>query len=193
MLNFYKSTLRNTYKRARAELSIPFQKEASQKICNTVKHMPQYQQAQHIGFYQSIGGEINLDDLWLDACTQKKNAYFPVIVDDKKNLRFLPRLPDTPTKINRFGILEPELPLSQAVSVKKLELIFVPLLAFDRFGNRLGRGQGYYDFTLKKHQDTFLIGLAYAFQQEPMLLTDSWDIPLDCIVTEEAILEPHIK
>jgi len=69
-------------------------------------------------------------------------------------------------------------------------LIFLPLVAFDNAGNRLGMGGGYYDRTLAWKQrrrywhGSRLIGVAYGFQQLERLPVESWDIGLDGILTD---------
>jgi len=70
----------------------------------------------------------------------------------------------------------------------------MPLLGFDNEGSRLGMGGGYYDRALSfKHSEEqpskpLLIGLAYSFQQIEGLQSDTWDVPLDVIITEETII-----
>ena len=75
-------------------------------------------------------------------------------------------------------------------------MIFLPVVAFDINGNRLGRGAGYYDRTLAfvneqieqgTHIKPCLIGLAYEFQKIEQIITDKWDVALDIIVTENNI------
>ena len=89
--------------------------------------------------------------------------------------------------VNRFGIPEPMLTKNNLCPLSQIDLIFTPLVAFDSSGNRLGMGGGFYDRTLapiKRDQlTTQLIGLAHNCQQVDALSQDSWDIPLNGIVT----------
>ena len=69
----------------------------------------------------------------------------------------------------------------------------MPLVGFDRHGNRLGMGGGYYDRTLsfmsmKKSPAPQLVGLSYSFQELPKIVAQDWDIPLDYVVTEKEII-----
>jgi 5-formyltetrahydrofolate cyclo-ligase len=69
----------------------------------------------------------------------------------------------------------------------------MPLVAFDEQGNRLGMGGGFYDRTLaylkyRQHRrKPVLAGLAHEIQKIGQLTTQSWDIPLDCIITENKL------
>jgi len=66
-------------------------------------------------------------------------------------------------------------------------VLLVPLLAFDRFGHRLGYGGGYYDRTLSTLRDRFALGCAYAVQQVDELPVAPCDVPLDAVVTERGV------
>lgn len=98
-------------------------------------------------------------------------------------------------KQNKFGIPEP-LPRAKRIRPESLDLAFVPLVAFDAQGRRLGMGGGFYDrcfsMRLKRfHKKPRLFGCAHACQQMNALPVESWDIPLDCIVTDVATLIPN--
>jgi 5-formyltetrahydrofolate cyclo-ligase len=95
----------------------------------------------------------------------------------------------TPIIENVFGIEEPDLSYAKSVSVESLDLILVPLVAFDKDCNRIGMGEGYYDKALSdlnnsNKKRTHLMGVAYNFQKVEQIKPNKWDVPLDCIVTE---------
>ena len=69
----------------------------------------------------------------------------------------------------------------------RLDLIIVPAVAFDRRGNRLGRGKGFYDRLLQKAKCP-KIGIAYHFQLLDEIPAEPHDIPMDKIITEQGIL-----
>ncbi len=92
------------------------------------------------------------------------------------------------TEANRFGISEPRT-IATPLYANQLTLILLPLVAFDRSGNRLGMGAGYYDRALQalKHQvgtRPLLIGLAHSFQEVEKIDAQTWDVPLDAILTD---------
>ena len=92
---------------------------------------------------------------------------------------------------NRFGILEPYVSQRVCLDPTRLDWIFVPLVAFDSLGHRLGMGGGYYDASLavlrlRTHwHKPRLVGLAYEFQRIDHLAEDKWDVPLHGVLTNE--------
>ncbi|MDO7653149.1 MAG: 5-formyltetrahydrofolate cyclo-ligase, partial [Porticoccus sp.] len=70
-----------------------------------------------------------------------------------------------------------------------LDLILLPLVAFDHRGNRLGMGGGFYDRTLARQKNfTRLIGLAQSCQETDSIAHQPWDITLHAIVTEKTVI-----
>tara|TARA_B100002051_G_C16332790_1_gene437748 strand:- start:54 stop:587 length:534 start_codon:yes stop_codon:yes gene_type:complete len=88
-----------------------------------------------------------------------------------------------PLKVNNFGFLDP---LSIKI-VPHPDLIIVPLLAYDKFKNRLGYGKGYYDKFLGKNKNILTIGLAFSFQKFNKIKISKFDVKLDYILTEKGI------
>ena len=86
-----------------------------------------------------------------------------------------------PLKVNSFGFLDPV----STATVSCPDLIIVPLLAFDRFKNRLGYGGGYYDRYIKKNEKKILvtIGIAFNFQKVKRIEIEPYDKKLNLIVT----------
>jgi 5-formyltetrahydrofolate cyclo-ligase len=93
---------------------------------------------------------------------------------------------------NRFGIPEPV--CGQAMASRWLDLVFVPLVAFDATGTRLGLGAGFYDRALawrhlrRSWRGPRLIGLAYSFQQVPAIAQQPHDVHLDAVVTDRGVI-----
>lgn len=87
---------------------------------------------------------------------------------------------------NRYGILQPKLNVQNVVPLEQIDIIFTPLVAFDKNGNRIGMGGGFYDRTLQHwQQKSFLpVGLAHRCQQLDNLPTEIWDIPLAMVLTD---------
>ena len=89
---------------------------------------------------------------------------------------------------NRFGILEPSYPHMRVMPLRSLDIVLVPLVAFDRFCHRLGMGAGFYDVTFAfKHKEKGpkLIGLAYDFQKVFSVPRSKLDLKLDGVVSEK--------
>ncbi|MBA2652772.1 MAG: 5-formyltetrahydrofolate cyclo-ligase [Tatlockia sp.] len=187
MVDSFKSALRKSRQQVRENLSIEQQHSASAKVCKRIRDLDDYRKAKHIALYQATRGEINLNNLWNSAPLQGKFCYFPVLQDDK-TLLFLPANASTPFTINRFGIKEPDVAKSEALSPNLLDIIIMPLVAFDSHGNRLGMGAGYYDRTLANINHPLLIGVAYEFQYCPNIEAQKWDISMSAVVTPRRIL-----
>ncbi|WP_419420323.1 5-formyltetrahydrofolate cyclo-ligase [Legionella sp. D16C41] len=186
MADRFKQILRNTNRAVRKKLPLSYQKEAAAKICTRIRQLKEYRYAKRIAFYHAHGGEISLKEIWQAAPMHGKYCYFPVITAEKK-LLFLPATPATPLIENHYGILEPDVDLTHAIAPSNLNLIFIPLLAFDNYGTRLGMGAGYYDRTLENEHHALLIGVAYDFQYEPYIIPQEWDVPLTAVITPNNI------
>ena len=149
--------------------------------------------AERIAFYQPADGEID-PTIFLNWCHKAgKKIYLPVIpeglVPNQVALLFQAFIPgETQLVSNRFGNLEPAFNKQQCINVALLNLVLMPLVGFDRIGNRLGMGKGYYDRTFKTKVQAFrkprLIGLAHSVQ-EAVLTPNSWDVPLDAVFTDK--------
>ena len=102
-------------------------------------------------------------------------------------MKFVPWNFFNPLKVNKYGFLEP----SNDSKMVFPEIIFVPLLAFDKFHNRLGYGKGFYDKFLSKYKENkkklITIGVAFSFQKYKKIPTTKSDMKLDYILTEKGI------
>lgn len=186
MTDAFRKAIRLTCLGVREALSPEYQKKISLLVCEMIRQMGQYRYAKTIALYQAISGEIDLDTLWRSSLIKGKSCYFPSLNQDQ-TLAFLPCNPSTSWIKNRFGIEEPDVAPSLAISPNQLDLMIIPLVAFDSQGTRLGRGAGYYDRTLACSKPSLLMGVAYEFQRQNYLEPQAWDIPLDVIVTEKEI------
>ena len=84
-----------------------------------------------------------------------------------------------------FGILEPTED-NELIDINKIELILVPGLAFDKNGNRMGHGNGYYDrFLSSCSTSTIFIGIAYSFQVFNTIPFDKYDVKIHKLITEK--------
>lgn len=182
----FKAALRNTIKQVRSKLTVPYRSTSSNQICTRIRSLEQYRQAKRIALYFAINGEIDLTTLWNSAPLQGKFCYFPVLNNDS-TLSFLPATPNTPFKSNRYSIPEPDVSPDLAIPVDQLDLIIVPVVAFDIRCTRLGMGAGYYDRTLENKKHGHIIGVAYQFQRVDFIEPQPWDVPLDAVVTQKAI------
>ncbi len=183
-----KQVLRNRIKHQRTTLTKPFMERSAIAVLGHLSSSELIQSAKNLAFYLPIKGEISCWPIIEYALSLNKNCYLPKVFPNKKRgMWFLPYSGKESVQQGPYGILEPTAKISEAIRPSDLDIIFVPLVAYDQSGNRLGMGGGYYDTTLaqshKNKQQPHLVGLAYNFQQVPIIPTQSWDKKLDAIVT----------
>ena len=180
-----RNQLRQQIRKTRANLTALQQQQAEDSITQQALAFIEERNAQHIALYVSFDGEISTDKLIKTLWAQDKHVYLPVLHPFNSNhLLFLRYLPDTPMLKNKFGIWEPKLNVQNVLPLDELDILFTPLVAFDKQGNRLGMGGGFYDRTLQNWQNSSFIpvGLAHQCQQVEQLPTEAWDVPLHRIL-----------
>jgi len=182
-----KQTIRSATQVQRKALPKHVRAKASQALCARIQTLPVYQRATRIALYQAIDGEIDLHPLWVQAENAGKTCYMPIMNTQTKTLLFLPTTRKTPQQTNAYHIAEPQTAHTDAAPLDNLDLMLMPLVAFDSQGTRLGRGAGYYDRTLEHTKPSCLLGVAYEFQHHEFLPPEPWDVPLDGVVTEKTI------
>ncbi len=198
-----KQSIRKIYLQKRKALSHNDMIKSSKDICNAVINLEHYKKAQTISLYMPIKNEVDTNIIWQDAINKNKNCYFPKVTD-KNSMIFLPADKLEHFAKNKWGILEPTTKIIKSLPVNKLDIMIVPIVAFDSAGNRIGMGKGFFDKALevhsrismqssnKEHLKNFnttpiLIGVAYEFQKIPLIKSETWDIKLDIIVTEKTV------
>jgi 5-formyltetrahydrofolate cyclo-ligase len=92
-----------------------------------------------------------------------------------------------------YGVRQPEIKYDSIVEKCNIDLIFVPGIAFDIFGHRIGYGKGYYDRWLENISLEKIVGLAYDFQIKDRLPIEKQDLPVGIIVTEKRIVRSYRK
>lgn len=189
-LSTQRQQIRQTIRQARRQLTPEQQKIAAEQAkLNALQH-PKIAQAKNIALFLSFDGEINtqplIDALW----QQNKQIYLPVLHPfSAHHLLFLHYHPDSQLVKNRFNITEPPLDVRDVLPPEQLDVMLIPLVAFDSQGQRLGMGGGFYDRTLANWQKSgfYPIGLAHDCQHVEQLPVAHWDIPLPEIITPKKI------
>lgn len=189
-LSVMRQQIRQSVRQLRQQLSPEQQQLAAKKIVQHTLSHPKIAQAQHIALFLSFDGEIHTQPL-IDALWQQgKKIYLPVLHPfSPHHLLFLNYAPTTQLVKNRFNIDEPPLDVTQVRPINQLDVMMIPLVAFDEQGQRLGMGGGFYDRTLANWQQKgfYPIGLAHDCQRVTALPVAHWDIPLPEIITPQKI------
>jgi len=191
-----RQSLRAEIRKRRTALDPAWSAIASARICTEIADSWLYRRARRIGFYLAQGREVDLSPLIADAWSSGKQVFLPVLgLRYSGQLWFVSCEPDTPLYKNRFGIDEPVHAAHQRrTGLRQLDLLLMPLVGFDRNGNRLGMGGGFYDKTLAGIQGSCRhwsrpkrIGVAYALQELDAIPVEAWDVPLDGVATEHGL------
>jgi len=189
-----RAEIRRQIRLKRQQQSATDQQHASQAIVDNLANSQLFRNSQRIAGFLSNDGEPDLTALMQLAWQQRKRWHLPIIgLPNINHLWFAPYKKNDPLVSNRFGIGEPDTPLHETTRSYGLDLVLMPLVAFDGEGNRLGMGKGYYDRTLKflrlrRHwHKPRLVGIAYELQKFEQLPFQPWDIPLDAVVTEKSV------
>lgn len=179
-----RSELRRTLRERRRAISGFRRRRANRAILARLLALAGYRRARHVALYWPADGEVDLRAVAAAARRDGKTIYLPV-VGHGATMSFAPWRHAAKLHPNRFGIPEPRVARRQRVGASRLELIVMPLVAFDAQGHRLGMGGGYYDRALAAHRRRpVLVGAAFACQEVPRVPARPWDVPLDLVITE---------
>ena len=108
------------------------------------------------------------------------------VISNNGTMKFVEWKPSDPLQVNIYGFLEP---IKQKKTISP-DLFVVPLLAYDRFHNRLGYGKGYYDRFLKSlNSNTVKIGLSLFEPVEEIIDINNYDVSMDICVTPNSIYD----
>ncbi|MAD57464.1 MAG: 5-formyltetrahydrofolate cyclo-ligase [Porticoccus sp.] len=184
------NSLRQLMRKKRRSLSPKQQLLAKENIARKLSLLPIFYNSKRIAFYLAHDGEIDPMFAMGIAEAAGKECYLPLLHPLKQNrLYFAKYKTGEKLSVNRFGIQEPPLRGSKIVPAFAIDLILMPLVAFDASCNRIGMGGGFYDRTLKlQSRLTKLVGLAQSFQETSSINKYPWDITLEKIVTEKNVI-----
>ncbi len=184
--------IRREVRAQRRGLSAREHQHLSHALCEQIARSSLFRNSRHIALYLPNDGEPDLSPLIERIWAMGKHCYLPVLSPLFHNkLWFTYYEPDTRLETNRFGIPEPA--HGRLRPTFSLDLLLMPLVAFDGAGNRLGMGGGYYDRSLaylaRRHawRKPRLIGTAFEMQRHTALPYQPWDVPLDGVATEASL------
>jgi len=184
-----KERIRQELKEKRLLLSPEEVRSKSLKIVSRARELLKELNPSSYLFFHPIKNEPDLIPLVQELLRDKKRVAFPKIVGREivpieiGSLREL--------QPGRFGILEP--PYQPQKVLKEVDAVFVPGIAFDRQGYRIGFGGGYYDRLLEKLPAKAKIGVCFDFQLLDKIPSDPFDVPMDFVITENLVLRRKAK
>lgn len=175
---------RGQAKKSRAGIGDKMRAELSKTICDRLIKSDIYIKASNVMLYHSIGSEV-MTDIIVDDCLMSKNLYLPRVNAEKTEIDCCFISDKSELTLGAFKIPEPSRSC-KAISADILDIVVVPLIAFDKGLRRLGYGGGYYDRFLRDIK-AIKIGLAFEQQRLEKIIVDENDVMLDMVITDKNI------
>ena len=175
-----KESLRRRLITTRRTVPLETRREWSRTICRTVCESDVFESATHVVAYLPVGAEVDPRDAAETALDTGRELYYPISGN----------VPQVGRAEEVAGPATSPLCEGDLLTLNTARVLFlVPGVAFDGSGGRLGRGRGWYDRLLSRFDRASRWGLAFALQLLPGLPLDSWDVPMDAVVTERGRID----
>lgn len=176
-----KREIRNRIKELKSRLSETEKNESIDSVFTAIERMDVFKKAKNILLYNSLPDEIGTKRA-IECWEKTKNVFLPrVNGNDIEILRY----DSDNISVGAFGIEEPA--GNNIFDMKEIDLAIVPGIAFDKTGNRIGRGKGYYD-RLLAGSDIATIGIGYDCQLVDQIPVETHDVSVDIVVTPHSII-----
>lgn len=159
----------------------------SEDIIRALRQQEEYRSARTVHCYVSMNRrrEVNTHPLIKAMLTNTKQVVVPVTDFQDQALQHIKLESFDHLEANKWGVLEPR--NGKECDLSELDLVIVPMVGGDEQGHRIGYGGGFYDRFLEGI-DCSTIGLCFEQNIVPELPAESFDVPLDKIITEERII-----
>ena len=181
-----KQRIRENYLKIRKKKYFELSQENKIFIAKQVKKLCNKYKINKLALYCPVNYELNILSAIVELKIKKIQICLPVI-EKKNNMSFKEWKIKEPFHINRIGILEPNYKNKKVYP----QMILVPLVAFDKYKNRIGYGKGFYDLFLNKfskRKNILSVGIAFAFQKTNIIPEEKHDKKLNYILTEKSIV-----
>lgn len=179
-----KSSIRKSILKRRLALSEANVTSISSTIQARLIESDYFIRAKSVAVYSPINNEVQTDKIIAACFEMNKKIFLPKLYST--DLNFLALKPDSQFQKNKFGI--PEICNSEAEIAEHIDLMICPGIAFDSKKNRVGYGGGYYDRYLTSASYNHLGMLGFGMQKTESISVESFDIPMDFILTEHGFL-----
>ncbi|GIU46315.1 5-formyltetrahydrofolate cyclo-ligase [Shewanella sairae] len=188
-----RTLIRGTIRQARRAISAGQQTQYASDAAELAISALSKHNVRRIALYLTNDGELDTKPLIEALWQQDIEVYLPRLHPfSAGNLVFLRYTANTKLVQNSLKIWEPKLDITQMLLTHELDVVITPLVAFDKQGNRMGMGGGYYDRTLANWQQSgkpYPIGFSHDCQQVDTLPCEHWDVPLPMIITPNTVFK----
>lgn len=152
--------------------------------------LPEFKTAKAVLFYASFRTEVDTTGMIEESLRIGKSVFVPKVDKIGHRLRLYEIKDLRELSPGYMGIPEPSLPDQRLHEIKDVDLAILPGVGFDRFGNRLGYGAGYYDILLSEVKKKFpFIALSYEEQLIDAIPSERHDMKVDIIVTDDQVIK----
>jgi len=163
-----------------------------ESIRNKLFSLPEFIKADTIFIYFSFRSEVDTFFIIEKALNKGKRVILPKVEKKKRKLYLYEINSIKDLSSGYMGIYEPIPDISREVRINEVDLIIVPGVCFDIYGNRIGYGGGYYDIILsEKKTNSPVIALSYEEQIVQKIPSEPHDIKVDIIITDQRIINAH--
>ena len=192
-MNDSRALLRARMSVRRDELDARQRIAAASGLLHSLEALPEFMTDRNVAGYWAVRGELPLN-LVVASLGRRGQHYFLPLLGNGRQLLFAEYAQGTAVSHNRFGIPEPAVPADRRHTARDMDVVLLPLLAFDRYGHRLGTGGGWYDASFAFLRDVsrpappLLVGIGYAFQEVETIPAEPWDVGLDYVATDSELI-----
>lgn len=174
-----KALLRANIKALKAKMSDKEKQSLSAEIMSRLEQNDHFQKSSTIVLYYALNDEVQTTH-FIDRWYKQKHILLPKVKSEELTLH--PYTGQGSLSLGAFNIMEPNTP--EYKNYDKIDLVITPAIAFDKDGNRLGRGKGFYDRFFEKLKDynIYKIGVIFPCQLVEKVPTEDTDIPVDEVI-----------
>ena len=185
MISKSKKSLRGEILEKRKTLLKEDKLKWDREIAGNLVEMKEFAEAKDVLCYVSTDDEVDTKKIINFSLSQNKNVYVPKVIS-KEKMEFYKINSLSELQKGYFGISEPD---TENEKFEKGDAIcIVPGLCFDKEGNRLGYGGGFYDRFLQ-NKKMLKVSLAYSSFVSEKIDCDEYDVKMDYIVTQSGVLD----
>lgn len=178
-----KDEIRRHVKARKSLLDYSERRSAAANVFSKLEKLAAFAMSENILMYHSLPDELSTLE-FLEKWHDRKRLFLPRV--NGVDLEILP-YDRTRMHLGAFRIEEPD--GDEYLNPDDIELVVVPAVAYDRHGNRVGRGKGFYDRLLSRTR-ALKVGVAYDFQIFDDIEAEHFDVPVDIVITETHVYNP---